>query len=390
MHADWMTDATLDSTIQFQHRFLESSKDPKAIFLTGATGFIGGYLLSQLLRETRATIYCLVRGESPLMAQQRLEKQLHSYQLWQEQFKDRLIPVIGDLSQPRLGLSEPQFNHLAHQIEVIYHSGAHLNLASPYDHLKATNVAGTQELLRLASLGGARSFHFISSVVVFFSQPYQNQCVLETDVPHADVTLKGGYQQSKWAAEQLVWQARERGLPVCIYRCGRVTGDSRTGIFTYERDLLWKVVKGCIELKKYPVVPTTLSLIPVNYISQAIAHLSQQQASWGKAFHLTNPISWLELWQQIIALGYPLQPTDYETWVSEINRQPAQNQLFAQLRILLRSPLALFRPKPQFDNRQTEQGLRETAIHCPPIDQTLLNTYFTYFQRMGYLPSPSA
>ncbi|NET52721.1 MAG: hypothetical protein F6K09_29805 [Merismopedia sp. SIO2A8] len=92
-----------------------------------------------------------MRANSTELAWDKLQNCLKSYLLWQEGFKSRIIPVIGDLSKPFLSISEEQFHKLADKIDVIYHNGAWVHHASPYSLLKATNVLGTQEVLRLAS-----------------------------------------------------------------------------------------------------------------------------------------------------------------------------------------------------------------------------------------------
>ncbi len=82
------------------HTLLNYVTEPTKIFLTGATGFVGAFLLDELLRQTQADIYCLVRSTDAESGKQRLQNHLESYLLWNESFSDRIIPVVGDLSQP--------------------------------------------------------------------------------------------------------------------------------------------------------------------------------------------------------------------------------------------------------------------------------------------------
>ena len=62
-----------------------------------------------------------------------------------------MIPVCGDLAEPRLGLSPQDFDSLAATIDAVYHNGAYVNFVYPYQVLKPANVAGTVEVLRLAT-----------------------------------------------------------------------------------------------------------------------------------------------------------------------------------------------------------------------------------------------
>ena len=81
-----------------------------AIFLTGATGFLGAFLLHELLQQTRADIYCLVRAANIEEGNRRLRNTLAQYLLWSEPLAHRIIPVLGDLALPTLGLSSDEFD----------------------------------------------------------------------------------------------------------------------------------------------------------------------------------------------------------------------------------------------------------------------------------------
>lgn len=135
-------------------------------------------------------------------------------------------------------------------------------------------------------------------------------------------------------------------------------------------------------------------MVPVDYLSQAIVHLSQQTNSLGKAFHLSNPqpISWKNLFEEIRSLGYHLEETAYDEWLVAIKHHAFQhrreNALYSLLPLLLSAANALRLKKPRFDEYHTNEGLAGTSIVCPPVDTELLSTYFSYFQKSGYLPSP--
>jgi thioester reductase-like protein len=103
--------------------------------------------LHELLQQTSATIYCLVRSANLEEAKQKLKRNLKRYLLVDDKLGNRVVPVLGDLSQPRLGISEQQFRKLAAEIDLIYHNGAFVNLIYPYSALRAANVLGTKEIL---------------------------------------------------------------------------------------------------------------------------------------------------------------------------------------------------------------------------------------------------
>ena len=387
------TEVQLGEDIQFPHSVSKNSTDPKAVFLTGATGFFGVYLLNELLRTTDADIYCLIRcNKGDESAGQRLEDHLRFYSFWQDEFASRIIPVQGDLAQPLLGLSPRQFQDLGEQLDVIYHNGAWVNSIYPYSFLKKTNVDGTREALRLAAVGRTKPFHFTSTVAVFYSNFYNglDRKIMETDLPES--TLKGGYKQSKQAAEQLVIQARERGLSASIYRTARIMGHSKTGVNGNLNDFLIRMMQACITLGKFPDRETLLYLVPADYASQALVYLSQQKSP-GKEFHILNPspVTWNTFFEKIGELGYSLEKISQKEWLEEVRNYVDKNRkskLYTILRFALNSSKAMVHTKPKFDMSGTLRGLVDTGIDCPPVDKKLVATWVEYLQKCRYLSMP--
>lgn len=389
---DLKAETILDSSIQFDNPLSENLLEPKSIFLTGATGFLGAYLLDELLHKTTANIYCLIRCSNTEDGKNRLQKHLELYSLWQKKFSDRIIIIFGDLAKPLLGLSPSEFNELAEIIDIIYHNGAWVNSARPYSTLKPANVLGTQEVLRLASLQQTKPVHFVSTLGVFLSEThFSGKRIVEADIPESS-NLKGGYRQSKWVAEQLIMVAQQRGLPACIYRTSRIIGHSKTGINGNFQDFLCIFLKACIQLGKFPDLPTQINIVPVDYVSQAIVSLSQDKSNVSQVFHLINPQStaWETFFNSIYFLGYSLEKVSYDNFLAAMKYQSCQypkDKLYSYLSLLLKFSKIFSPQKPEFDSIQTETELRSKSIFCPPVDQELLNLYFSYFQKIGYFPS---
>jgi thioester reductase-like protein len=392
--AELQADAILDPTI---FPLTVPTIERQHIFLTGATGFIGAFLLCELLlQEPMATIYCLVRAKHLEDASHRLQQSLENYGIWQESFGSRIIPVIGDLAQPLLGLSNQQFEELADRIDVIYHSGAYVNLVYPYTALSKVNVGGTREILRLATQGRTKPVHYISTLDVFQSSYYQEKIsILESDELLTCEGYSEGYAQSKWVAEKLVMAARDRGLPVCIYRLGMIVGHTQTGGFQLD-NLICRMIKGFIQLGYAPELDLQMSLAPVDYISQAITHLSRQPESYGKTFHLFNPhvLTISQLVANINALGYAVTCIPDQQWQAQLLTMPSDNALTPMVPMLTRRSS---NPKQTvlegatfvsqaFDDANTQVGLAGANIVCPPISSSVLKTYLAYFIRQDFLP----
>lgn len=397
-------EAVLDANIRPTGTAYNPDIPPAAIFLTGATGFLGAFLLYELLVQTPAHIYCLVRSSSAASGQQKIQTKLASYRLWDPSFSPRIIPVIGDLSQPLLGLAEQHFQQLASQLDVIYHNGALVNFTYPYQALKAPNVLGTQEVLRLACLNQVKPVHFISTIGVVKPNNPDTQLVREDACLDETKMSAGGYTQSKWVAEKLVAIARERGLPVCIYRPGRISGHSQTGVCN-TGDHTYRMIKGCIQLGSVPNQDVQLNLSPCDYVSQAIVHLSRQRASFGKAFHLRNqkPLNLSEMIQYMRSLGYPIERISRDKWRSQLVNNPnaSENALYPLISIFSAgephvkashadSDRQISPPtSPQYDCQNTLAGLAGSSIICPPVDQQLLDVYFSYLIQIGFLHTPT-
>ncbi|MBF0119806.1 MAG: thioester reductase domain-containing protein [Desulfobacterales bacterium] len=390
---DIKADSILDPSITFEGSIKKNWTYPKAIFLTGATGLVGAYLLDVLLTKTDDNIYCLIRGKNSDEAKERLIKHLKFHTLWQEKFISRIIPIIGDLSKPLLGLSDKSFHELADTIDVIYHNGALVNFLYPYSALKASNVLGTQEVIRLASFSKIKQVHFVSTVAVFFSQTYFAQKIVkETDIPIYDDSLKGGYKQSKWVSEKLIMRAKERGMPTVIYRPVRILGASTTGIVNFH-DSLCHLLKACIEIKKYPTLNTVMTFVPVDYVSQAIVYLSLQEKSLNKEFHLTNPypISYRDFLKEVCSLGYEMEEIPYTEWFEELKKAAEKNPkdvTYSFLMLFLRDANNLLLKQMDFEANNTVEGLSGSSIVCPNTDTKLISTYLNYFQKTGYIPTP--
>jgi amino acid adenylation domain-containing protein/thioester reductase-like protein len=394
-------EAVLDSTIRPNGLTYNPDVTPTAILLTGATGFLGAFLLYELLEQTQADVYCLVRSANIESGKKRLQNSLESYLLWNESFSARIIPVIGDLSEPLLGLSEQEFQLMATQLDVIYHNGALVNFTYPYQTLKKPNVLGTQEILRLASQVKLKPVHFISTTSFIYPSDSEIRLVREQDSIDDVLMPTDGYAQSKWVAEKLVTIARDRGLPISIYRPGRISGHSKTGACN-SNDHTYRIIKGCIQLGSMPNLDIQLNLSPCDYVSRAIVYLSEQSESLGKTFHLCNPqpLSLREMAKYICSLGYPVELVSYDQWRSQLVNHPdaSANALYPLISTFVAGNVnhsnsnsngQASPPIQKYDCQNTMTGLANSAIACPPVDAEVFGIYISYLRQTSVLNPPS-
>ena len=390
-------EVVLDPAIHPSNAVSVFTGEPKNIFLTGGTGFLGAFIIRELLQETGADIYCLVRAANAAEGKSKLQKNLEQYAIWDEKFNSRIIAIVGDLAQPLLVIDSEQFHILASHIDTIYHSAALLNYVYPYSALKTANVLGTQEILRLACQTKVKPVHYVSSIAVFESTAYAGHLVEEQDEFDHWEGIYLGYSQTKWVAEKLVKVARDRGLPVTIHRPPLISGDSKTGICN-THDFINLMTKGCLQMGSFPDVDYMLDMSPVDYVSKAVVYLSRQKQSIGKAFHLQHPqpISLKDLVEWVRSFGYPVEMIPYEQWQSELinNVSSVENPLYTLRPFLLERwsdeqltipDLYLQARRPTISCQQTLKALSGSSIVCPPIDSQLLMTYTSYLIQTGFL-----
>ncbi|MGW6569569.1 thioester reductase domain-containing protein [Streptomyces sp. NPDC054975] len=376
-------------------------EEPGDILLTGASGFLGAFLLRDLLRTTRATVHCLVRGSDEAQAWQRLRENLEWYRVWDEMEgeSERIKVLVGDLSLPRLGLGEDVFDDLARTVDVVYHNGATVHWLRPYADLKAANVQGTQEVLRLAARHRTVPVHYVSTVGVFAGGAAHGGPTKVTDPTGPGEALPSGYTQSKWVAEQIIGLARERGLPVSIYRVDVVSGDQRNGA-CQTRDFVWLSLKGLLQAGAVPDVDGgRFHMLPVDYVSAAVVNLSQRADAAGRAqhgdtagrtFHLYNrsSLSLRTCATYLRSLGYELAEKDHASWSEAVraDRENVMTPLLHAFDIMISDTDAFY---PPFDTSETDAALEGTGIECPELTEELFRKYVAFFVEVGHFePAP--
>ncbi|MER7846884.1 thioester reductase domain-containing protein [Kitasatospora sp. NPDC096077] len=391
---DFAADIRLDDDIRPAAEVVPVAVEPQEVLLTGATGFLGAFLLRDLMRSTKATVHCLVRAADRAAATERLRERLCWYRVWEEIDPDRLAVVVGDLGQPRLGLTELEFDRLARIVDVVHHAGAAVNWLRSYTELRATNVAGTREVLRLAARHRTVPVHHVSSTGVFTPATAGEGPRTVTAPTGPPEALAHGYAQSKWVAEQVVGIARERGLPVTVYRPDVICGDQRHGA-CQTRDFVWLSLKGLVQSGAVPAGLAgeglgAVHMTPVDYVSAAITTLAGQRESAGGTFHLQNTGTdgYGELIGHLRELGYPLPEVTGEEWRRTVLADPG-NALTPLLDEFerLSGHQGVHR---LMDVTATDRALAGTGIDRPTVDLPLFRRYVDFFVRTGWLPAPPA
>ncbi|HEX6097851.1 MAG TPA: amino acid adenylation domain-containing protein [Thermoanaerobaculia bacterium] len=340
------------------------------VLLTGATGFLGAFLLHALLRRTEGLVHCVVRGDTPA---ERVRRNLERQGLWDGRAAARIRIVPGDLQ--RLELDD----ELASRVSTVVHNGAAVHFTSPYDALRAANVESTLALLRFACRGMPKSLHLVSTTGVFAPEDLDaTLTVAESHVPRHGDALPLGYTQTKWVAEKLVLEAASRGVAACIHRPGRIWGGTRGGRGPQD-DLLWHLVRASVSAGVAPDVDAYVNIAPADYVAAAIAHIVASGTGTAKAFHLVNPQS-THVSQLFAWLGVPRRAPLAE-WESAI--APHVDAATRALAPLLTQGAG---QHVVFDCTETLAAIEGSGIVCPELSADLLQNWMAAFTAKGEEP----
>eukprot|EP00667_Euglena_gracilis_P007616 EG_transcript_7700 len=372
----------------------------QGVFLTGATGFLGVFLLDTLLhRCPRATVYCLTRAATDAQAQQRLREQLEAHGLTAAAAAaGRYVGVAGDLARPWLGLSEERFRWLADQVDVVVHNGALVHWRRTYAELRPSNVLSTLECLHLATLGRRlKLFHLVSSIGVLFATPSPGTAPSPSPVvlyespasAQPPAGYNGGYRSSKWAAERLASAAQDRGLPVSISRSGFIAGHSRTGVLNVD-DFWCRMLHDCLVMGYAPQLTYRLNISPVDYVAEVTVRVATRAACAGKVYHVVNeqPVSYATFFREAVRHGWPLAVVEPPEWGQRLAAFVQQHPDRSQLRPVFQFATTRSEEQPTLsDGTNTRLALEGSGIACPSMD-AVLPVFLSYLVEVGYLPPP--
>ncbi len=352
--------------------------EPTDLLLTGATGFLGPFLVSSLLARTSYTLHALVRATDAAHGLDRIVASLRRAQLWtpalEADVRARVRVVCGDLAEPALGIGEAAFQQLAQDVDAVVHNGALVNYVRTYDALRPANVEGTRELLRLAMTNHRKAFHLVSSTFIYgwSTEPV----VGEWDANEKMAGLDFGYSQTKWVGEQLALAAQRKGLDVRIYRPSLIS-PTRAG-FGSQDDILVRLTAFMIEHGVAVNALNQISLLPADLIADHIVTLMGLPDESGSVFNMTADDYYnLTDVTRILSerYGYRFDYHDIPSFTEQLNRRCTPNdQMYPLVDFLTRSAdkIAAMRDK-RYDNTQYRhrRGLTKVRLREPALTETV-------------------
>jgi thioester reductase-like protein len=263
-----------------------------AIFLTGATGYIGAHVAANLLRDHGAALNVLVRARDVHEAEGRLWQalQLHlDFPQFYEYLQTRVRVFRGDLTEPGFGLNRDEYDRLVHTSDSVIHCAASLNRKSEKSCLNV-NLRGTLEVLTLARNAehyhGLRRFSQVSTVAVAGKR--QNEVVSEDRSIDWERSDYDPYARTKKFCEHMM-RVLLPETPKTIFRPSIVLGDSR-----YAETTQFDMVKAFVFLAGLPVLPfrptDKIDIVNVDFVADAIATLHQKERPEHDTYHLSSGI----------------------------------------------------------------------------------------------------
>lgn len=380
------------------------------VFVTGATGFLGSFLLRDLLQRPKIVkVIAHVRAKDEAAGMARLIATLEGYGVWSDSWSDRLSVVCGDLAEEQLGINASTWSMLQNDVDCVIHNGALVHWVFPYSQLRAPNVLGTISALRLCTAGKPKTFTFVSSTSVLDTEHYVRlsdtllaqgkEGISELDDLSGSRTGLGtGYGQSKWVSEYICREAGRRGLLGCVVRPGYIVNDATTGV-TNTDDFIVRLIKGCIEVGGYPNISNRVNMVPVNHVARVVIATTLSPRHHGvEVAHVTgHPRSrFIDFLGYLQTYGYNVRKMDYVDWKSHLEasiQRTGESALFPLLHFVT-SDLPSSTKAPELDDTYTRAALHEDAkftnsnsnvLGCG-VEEAEMGTMLAFLSAVGYLP----
>lgn len=368
------------------------------ILLTGATGLLGRYLLRDLL-VAGVPVAVLVRPTKHQSAADRVEALMSEWDVREGRYLPRPIVLPGDLCDPDLALAANWRAWVAEHCDSVLHSAASMAFrADERGEPHRTNVDGAGHLLEFCRRVGLRRFHHISTAYIC---GLRNGRVLETEVDLGQ-PLGNVYEESKLAAEKMLRGAGSLDV-LTVYRPASIVGDSQSGLttnyhgfylplqlaYSFSGMIPPEVMDERFSSKLGLTGNEGKNLVPVDWLSRAIAYLVLHPEHHGRTYHMTHPhpvtVRQIQAVVQDALRRYSKRPIATTANFNEQELATFEELFYSQM-LVYRSH---WRDDPTFDRTYSAQAL--SHLPCPEMDRELLLRVARYpiendFNAKRYVP----
>ena len=398
-----MAEVMLDDAIQIA----ASLPIPKTggALITGATGFIGAFLVAEMLENSDDEIYCLVRAKDNKHAMERLVNAMESYGCYPKNKAARLHALAGDITLHQFGLQDKDYQDLSGRVNRIFHLAAWVKWLFTYEDAKSENVGSLTEVLKFAIHGHLKHLHYTSTIGTYGSllPELRERKIHEDELLDRPESLVGSYSQTKWVVDQILDVAAKRGLVISRYRIGDIKGHSRTGKGNLS-DFVNSYLKVCIELRAMPDVDMDFNLIPVDFLCRAMRILSEKNVDQARNYQFNNNhiLCDKELIAELAKMDIHLQVVPRKEWLDRIMDNPVTrvDACYQDVAVVLKPlfkdmqtgtdicyiDLLSALSKINFSDEQARTDLQNENVQFPDTYRDrLLECYVDHFLAIGYV-----
>ncbi len=296
----------------------------KNIFITGATGYVGIFLLPILLKNPTTNLCCLVRAKSKEEGLSRIAiaAQKHEVELPSD-WQNRVQVFPGVMDQDKFGLNDADYDYLAKNIDSIIHIASIIRLMDPLSTIYPTNVLGVSRIIKLASEHKVKQINYISTIAVHYAlQDYPKEQLVPENMNITrwrDIDLT--YEKTKIMGENLLYRARYRNVPVNILRPSSITWDSSKTKPFINDDAFVKFFKCCHAMGCYPKSGLSINIVPVNYVAEGIATVVFDRYGYSNNYHICSrkSLQVSEVYGMLKNSGANFEEEEFGTWHQKLH-----------------------------------------------------------------------
>ena len=280
----------------FNNYFSKETINVKNILLTGSTGFLGAHILNELIDNTSANIYCIIRNKNGKSPESRLINKLKYY------FNDKLLNHLNkriyvlpaDISVPKFGLSEKEYNNLGKKIDLVIHSAAIVDHYGNKDLFELINVTGTNNIIDFCKDFSVYMNHISTTSVSSYIPESTSPVIFDEHCLYVGQNYSDNiYIKTKFEAEHNILESiNNSNIKASVYRLGNISARFLDGKFQ-ENDTKNAFLNRVTTLSKLDKIAKSFSdlkidLSPVDYCAKIITSLCLLKSSYPKVFHIYN------------------------------------------------------------------------------------------------------
>lgn len=374
------------------------------VLLTGFTGFLGAHVLDSFIKQEKGTIYCLIRGKNNMTADERLKNVLHFYfdKKYDEFIGNRIQLVEGDITLPKLGLSDKDYQKLGNRLDTVIHCAALVKHFGNYEDFKAINIDGTKKIVDFCKEFHLKLLH-ISTISVSGNNLAEGSNIENNFKEAVDFdetnfyigqNLKNAYVHSKFEAERIVLDAINDGLEACILRMGNLTSRFSEGKFqqNHFENAFVNRIKSFLQIGYMPDYMLNLyaEFTPIDYCGDAIIKIASHFNKDYNVFHLLNEkhVNLDVMYEIMTQLGTDMKIVSNEEFTEILNKllqdPDKKNYLNGIVNDLNKDKKLVYQSDVNIKSDFTKEFLSKIGFEWPAIDQRYLRNYFKYLADIGY------